>query len=134
MGYAYFDSNRLTDPKRWDVGLAAGGLDGNAILYASMHLTDGFIPSNVLNFLSRGAKTAPLVAKLVEAGIWTVDEEKGGYWIVNYLELNPTREEEIASVKRLSDRGKKAVAARWDKYRETKGEVMGNANSGEAEK
>ena len=131
MGYAYFKNDRWRDPKLWEAGLAASGLDIYATLYASRYLTDGFIPSNVLSNLSVGEKVAPLANKLVKAGVWTYDKEKGGYWIVDYLEGNPTREEVLAEKKRKSDRGKKAINARWAKHREAQGEVTGNSSSGE---
>jgi hypothetical protein len=34
------------------------------------------------------------IAELVDAGLWLVDPEpKGGYWVKDYLDFNPSREE-----------------------------------------
>ena len=120
MTWSRLDNDRWANSKIIEVGLAASGLDTHAICYSASYLTDGFISKSVLTSISHGEKTAPLVAKLVSAGRWTYDEAKAGYWLVNYLEHQPAKQEVLATEKARSESAKKAVTARWDKNREAK--------------
>ncbi|SNR44538.1 hypothetical protein SAMN06265360_10658 [Haloechinothrix alba] len=86
-------------------GNAAMGLWVRAGSYASQHLTDGWVPDEIVRTLGTRAQARRLVA----AGLWLEDE--GGYWFHEWHENGqPTREGELA---RRSN-----GAARQQKHRE----------------
>lgn len=94
-------------PKVLAVSLTARGLWVTAGSYVSDHRGDGFIPTALVK-LHRGTNAAK---ELVKAGLWS--ETDGGYLVHDWLDYQPSREEEE---KRSADRRSKARAAataRW---------------------
>ncbi len=67
-------------------GTAAVGLYTRCGSWIARNLTDGFIPLEV----ARMYGTAEWTTRLVDAGLWTIDEQ--GYRDVRYFPMNPTAE------------------------------------------
>jgi hypothetical protein len=95
---------------RWpqidEVGTAAAGLYWRCGSYIADEGTDGFIPTA----RARMYGTPEWIQRLVEVGLWTVDEK--GFWDTRYLELNATKAEK--------DKRKMAAAARQRNYADRK--------------
>lgn len=111
MGWAKFDDQYATHPKL--VGdLEARGLDAAGICQCAKDLTDGFVSdTTMLPLIAAGARQPHAIAmRLVLRGRWTRDDERGGYWIHDYLDFNPSREQEMA--KRQADKERKASERR----------------------
>ncbi len=109
MGWAKFDDGYATHPKLLAAGLEARGLDAAAICHCAKHETDGFVADISLPLLAYGAKKPhDVAARLVKVGRWMRDDEKGGYWIHDYLVYNPSRKE--AEKRREDERQRKAKA------------------------
>lgn len=85
-----------------------------SLAYAGAHGTDGFIPTGALPFLH--ARKAEATA-LVEAGLWNTCQ--GGWEINSWLDFQQSNHETEDRKQRLSERGRKAAAARWEKQRST---------------
>ena len=79
-----------------EVGLAAGGLDANAIVYARAHTDDRLLPKTVIIALCHGEDPEPLIKKLLEKGIWVYDKETDAYWVDSYSDDPPYREGSVA--------------------------------------
>ena len=93
MSWICFNDNRWSDPKILEVGLAASGLDANAICYTASHSTEGFIPTNALRLLAGGEDFIPLVEKLVHAELWITDDDGDGYWISDFQDYQLSDDE-----------------------------------------
>lgn len=95
---------------RWteidEVGTAAAGLYWRCGSYIADEGTDGFIPTA----RARMYGTPEWIARLVEVGLWAVEEK--GFRDTRYLELNATQEEK--------DKRKAAAAARQRAYQHRK--------------
>lgn len=101
MGWAKFDDRRHTNKKLNAAcainplrGMAANGLDANGITYCTANETDGFVDDAAIVQLVPGANRRlrlELAALLVNVDRWTRDDDRGGWWIKNYLDFNPTR-------------------------------------------
>lgn len=74
--------------------------------YAGSHGQAGFIPQTAIGLFHGKPRDAAL---LVSVGLW--DEIPGGWDIHDWLEYQPTPEENMAR----SDKARKAAAARWAK-------------------
>ena len=107
MGWAKFDDQYATHPKL--VGdLEARGLDAAGICQCAKDLTDGFVSDTTLLLIAAGARQPHAIAmRLVLRDRWSRDDDRGGYWIHDYLEYNPTREQELA--RREADKQRKAT-------------------------
>jgi hypothetical protein len=91
---------------RWpvidEIGTAAAGLYSRCGSYIADEETDGFIPAA----RARMYGTPEWIQRLVEVGLWSVDEK--GFWDTRYLELNAT--------KATKAERKKQAAARQKRY------------------
>lgn len=108
MGWAKLDDRRHTNAKLRRAGLEAAGLDAYALTYCSANETDGFVDEAVVEMLAGVRNWRKIVERLVDAGRWTVDESGSGWWLVNYLEFNPSHGD--LESKRTSDRVRKESA------------------------
>ena len=79
-----------------EVGLAAGGLDANAVVYARAHTDDRLLPKAVIVDLGHGEDVGPLIKKLVDKGVWVYDKETDSYWVDSYSDDPPYREGSVA--------------------------------------
>ena len=93
MGWARFDDKRHTNEKLLAAGLAADGLDARAITYSASHETNGHLSEIVVRSLSMSHNWRRLVDTLVRVGRWEPDDTLGGWWIHDYLEYNPSKQE-----------------------------------------
>ena len=87
MPWFRVDDGFHSHPKRLAVPLAAVGLWTVAGSWSSAHLTDGFVPDNLLPLLSPDAPE--LARELVAAGLWK--RRKGGYQFHDWAARNPSR-------------------------------------------
>ena len=134
MGWTRTEDDRWMNPKILEAGWAAAGLDSLAIGYAHMQSTNGFISKTIVKLMAYGMDPEPVVSKLVQVGRWTVDEKKDGYWIVNYLEFQPSEEEVLEMKEARSEHGRKAANKRWDGSRKAKSDAqMPNGCSSDAQ-
>lgn len=95
-------------------GMAAQGLWAAAGSWASDELTDGWVPVEVVDYLSPklGRK---LAARLVHSSLWTAETRNGeeGWQFHDWEVSNPTREEELAKVAKKSSGGTLGNHRRW---------------------
>lgn len=145
MSYVLLDDKFHSNGKTVEVGNAGAGLYARALSYCGDHLTDGFVP---LGWAAEIA-TAKLRRGLLDAGLWVAvvpgdefgyahgDEEymvaitRPGYFIPDFLSLNPTREsvterrEELS--KKRSEAGKKGALKRWQRHSKRDSKAMATA-------
>lgn len=117
MAWLRIDDTVPTHRKHLKAGPAAAWLWVCGIAYCQRHLTDGFIPEEALALLGVAKGSDALASKLVEVGLFCrVD---GGYQVHDYLDLNASRDEAVATKqKRHEDKakaGRAGAAARWQK-------------------
>jgi hypothetical protein len=105
MGWAKLDDRRHTNPKLRRAGLEAAGLDAYGLTYCSANETDGFMDSSVVEMLAGVRHWKKIVQRLVDEERWTHDDLRDGWWIVHYLEFNPSHES--LEAKRTTDRVRK---------------------------
>jgi hypothetical protein len=71
-------------------------LDVAGICYSADHASDGFVPEvalpTLLAFATR-RQHEQAAAKLVAVGRWQRDDDRGGWWIHDFLEYNPSAAE-----------------------------------------
>lgn len=106
------DDKRAMNRKLRRAGFAARGLDEAAICLSAHAETDGFIDLDHLEDLGAMHGCSDVLAlaeKLVEVGRWRKDGRRNGWWILNYLEFNPSRAE--LEDKRRRDRERKRTPA-----------------------
>lgn len=136
MSFVLLDDKFHSHPKRTEVGLSGAGLFACALSYCGDHLTDGFVPGGWAHEIA----SRPLCKRLVVAGFWievapgdgpylyvsgdesySVEIVKAGYFIPDYLVLNPNREAVLLKRSELSakrsEAGKKGAAAKWRRVR-----------------
>ena len=107
MTWAKLDDGFFRHPKA-----RAAGKDGRALFiaglcWAASHLTDGFIAAAELGLVAAEAEVRPqaTVRRLVEIGWWVPAE--GGWWIHDYLDFNPTAEEEKEKRRKRAESGRR---------------------------
>lgn len=128
MVWARIDDEILDNPKIIQVGAMGFALHVAAITWCNRNLTDGFVPSikakalldmdGLVEQTSSGEFSdgySPVTwrhvaERLVNAGLWTWDEERGGYWLHDFLKYNPSRADVLA--KRDKEASKKRSARR----------------------
>ena len=102
---------RLDDACADHLKLRRAGTGGFAlwtasIVWCSRHLTDGFIPADMLHDIWRPVGESfdaeAACARLVAAGLW--DEVEGGWQVHDYLDYNPRREDAIRAREQAADR------------------------------
>ena len=95
------DDDWDNDPRVIKAGTAAFGLYSRCGLWVARHLQDGFVPEE--QAAAYGSRE--WAAKLVGAGLWKTVE--GGYQMVDYLLLNPTREKQLRRRAQYAERQKR---------------------------
>lgn len=99
-----FDCDAVRHPKVVELSDAEFRVWVEAIAYAAEHGTDGEIPAA---WFRRLRVDDPTIEALVRVGL--LDRKGDGYALHDYLEHQPP----AAHWERISERGKKAAAARW---------------------
>lgn len=128
MPWVKLDDGFLTNPK-----VLAAGKDGRALIIAGLlfcarELTNGLIVDGAAPLIAGGAdvKLKPTAARLVELGVWHRENHTcprcapcptGHYLVHDYLDWQPSAEDELAKRKAISEKraaaGRKGAAARW---------------------
>lgn len=90
MSWFRVDDGFHNHPKVMQAGTPAAGLFIRCGSYAAQHLTDGFVPDDVVKTYG----TRAMVTRLVDAGLFV--RVPGGYKIHDYLDWNPSREKVLA--------------------------------------
>jgi hypothetical protein len=105
-------------PEIDEIGTAAAGLYARCGAYIADKETDGFIPTA----RARMYGTPEWIQRLVEVGLWTVEEK--GFRDARYLELNATKAQR--------DERKKQAAARQSRYYDRKRHSRASDTSSDA--
>lgn len=108
MSWVRIDDQAPTNRKLLRAGPAACWLWVCGLAYCQRHLTDGFIPDEVIPLLGVRSHYMRLTSGLVVAELWL--REEGGYRIKDYLEYNQSRNQVIA--KRADDLRRKSKIPR----------------------
>ncbi len=98
------DDSLSTHPKVMAAGNEAMGLWVRAGSWCAQQLSDGFIPTSIVQMLA-GSRSKS-ASRLVEAGLWTVSD--GGYAFVNWAERQPSKD--AVETRRAEDAERKARA------------------------
>lgn len=94
MAWAKFDDQFTEHPKVVAAGPWAELLAMRAVIYCARYETDGHVRATQLARLAVGVPSVKRrVASLVEQGLWTEDSEGDGWWVHDFLEYHPSREE-----------------------------------------
>lgn len=115
LAWVKLDDKRAMNAKLRKAGFEARGLDEAAICWSAHEETDGFISDPELALLCKlhgltdGRKRAALSRILVSVGRWTRDEDRGGYWINDFLKYNASHAD--LELRRERDRIRKRRAA-----------------------
>lgn len=115
MVWAKLDDRFHSNKKLAQLGarlLPGAGLHSLAISWSASELTDGFIPTLQVHRLA-GKDTSSLERALVDVGLW--EEVANGYYIHDFLDYNPCREEVLAQREARSQAGKRGAEGRWQK-------------------
>src|SRR5207248_10142333 len=100
------DDQFVDHPKLRQLGPLGIVLQVRALCYAARYLTDGWIPHRIAwdstaDFgLLQATGEEPVASwfitpdDMVKAGVW--ESREGQYWIHDYLQYNPSREQELA--------------------------------------
>ncbi len=112
MIFAGIDVNIITHEKALAAGVEAMGLWLWGMCYAQSHQTNGRLARIAVLTAMAGKRNASLAQRLVDAGLWLVDES--GWRIWNYDKKNQTAEEIAAK----QDAKKAANAERQRRARE----------------
>lgn len=116
MGWLKLDDQRLGHEKLVAAGAYAELLDVRGMLYAAQRETDGFIPYHQLSVIAFNIPAPKKkAAKLCEVGRWHDDPDRGGWWVHDYLDYNPSAEDREAE--REAARGRMRAARRKKKPR-----------------
>lgn len=105
MTWFKVDDSFHSHPKALKAGGMALGLWVRCGSYCAQHLTDGFIPREIV--LLYGTKT--LAAKLVDAKLWHAVD--GGWLMHDYGDYNPTAEKVTAERRSATERQRQAREA-----------------------
>jgi hypothetical protein len=107
---------KIDDRYPWHKKLAQAGpamrafamaLDITGKCHAAQHRTDGFLDDAILDdlYVVLPRRKGPAVRDvLVRVGRWERDEQRGGYWIHDYLAYNPSAEEQVAEREQTAER------------------------------
>lgn len=108
MTWFKVDDSFHSHPKVLATKPAALGLWVVAGSWSSANLTEGFVPDYALPRLV--PDSAELAKELVASGLWT--RTRGGYLFHDFLDYNPTAEEEKAKSKARAEAGRRGGLAR----------------------
>jgi hypothetical protein len=126
--WSRLDDSYPHHPKIMAAGSDAMALDVAGICYASRYLTDGFVPDGALAMLGPITKAKQNACRLVKVGRWERDEKRGGWWVHDYLEYNPSRAE-VEDRRRKRSRAGRLGGARSGESRRSKREAGGEASA-----
>lgn len=113
-------------PKVMATNPAALGLWVVAGAWSSANLTEGFVPDYALTRLI--PNSTKLAKELVAAGLWT--RARGGYLFHDFLDYNPTAEEEKTKSKARAEAGRRGgLASARTRRNRRNGEANGQANA-----
>lgn len=117
MGWVKIEDKYARNPKMMRAGAVALALDVSGMGYCREHNTNGFVSESVLPSLGpvQGAAIRKAIAALVAEGRWLRDDELAGWWIHDFLEFNPSDEEDRLAAEQRSEQARKAALARWGK-------------------
>lgn len=107
MAWMRIDDRVRTHPKIVKAGPAPGWFWFCGICYCREHLTDGFIPTEMLASLCPGVGIGSArrhTQVLVRVKLW--HETDGGYQVHDFLDWNPSRAEVVAKREKDSERKK----------------------------
>ncbi|HZD71658.1 MAG TPA: hypothetical protein VFA45_22940 [Actinomycetes bacterium] len=121
MGWIQLDDGYAEHPKVVGLSDAALAMEVRGLCYVARRDTDGFVPDGCLHLLTRSASPAEVAAELVGVDRWERDEERGGYWIHDYLKYNPS------SAQRQAKRDAAAERMRRLRSRERSQDVRTNS-------
>jgi len=111
-------------------------LDLAGMCFCGRFDTDGFITDDdlpgVLEVLPPIRRRAILI-KLVEIRRWERDDERGGYWVRNYLKYNPSAAERERQAKAGRERARVSRERRAANVRRSNGEAPANVRRSLAE-
>lgn len=106
MSWARLDDACTDHLKLRRAGTAGLALWTASIVWCSRHLTDGFIPTDMLHDIWRPVGESfdadAACARLVAAGLW--DEVEGGWKVHDYLDYNMSRAEVMSRREQAADR------------------------------
>lgn len=159
MVWAKLDDEILDNEKIGNAGVLGFAMHVAAITWCCRKTTDGFVPYPrvrlLLDLTDLGAELIEatgspegwkdkamgtladlgdvqadrIAEKLCSVGLWREDKERGGYWVHDFLDYNPSKAEADAAREARSSGGKKGAATRWGskgpKSAESKAKVMG---------
>lgn len=117
MPYALLADEVCDHPKFAQVGLDAVGLWTLTLSWTSRHLTDGHIPTQIVQRYTAGArrKAETIAAELVAVNLW--EPAEGGWQIHDFHDSNPSgaavKEKRDRVSKARSEAGRKGMATRW---------------------
>jgi hypothetical protein len=123
MSWVRSDDNEPNHPKIFRAGIAAYGFFQAAKCYCSRNLTDGFIPVQDLPLISPSVpskQAMSLATKLAECGLFEKKDE--GWYVHDYLDYNPSREQVLAR------RDERAAAGKLGGLAKAKAHVKRRAN------
>lgn len=117
MGWVKIEDKYARNPKIMQAGPVAMALDVSGMGYSREHNTSGFIPEHALPLLGpvQGAALRKALKALEQVHRWRRDDELNGWWIHDYLEFNPTDEEDRESAAKRSEQARQAALTRWAK-------------------
>jgi hypothetical protein len=123
------DGSLCTHPKTWTVlDLDAIGLWTLCLAYCADELTDGVVPAKYVQARVPRPDRKGVVKALMDAG-WLERLEDGDYWVPQYLDHNPSREQVLKDQEAAEGRvekARRAAAARWS---DATGSATSNAPS-----
>lgn len=135
MGWVRLDDQRALNRKLREAGFEARGLDEAALCLVSGDETDGYISDDSVAMLAvaHGCKRASRpIERLLAVGRWTRDAERKGYWIHDYDQFNPTKDqlEEMREKKRVAGQagGRRSGQARREAGASANGLAGAKAN------
>jgi hypothetical protein len=99
MAWIRIDDGFADHPKLLKAGPLAVALQIRALCYSARHLTDGFIPAEMVPVLTLGfpKKNIKWQDKMLESGIWEI--APNGYRIHDYLKYNSSKKEVLKALK-----------------------------------
>lgn len=131
MPYALIDDELCDHPKFAQVDLDAIGLWTLGLSWCSRHLTDGRIPTRIVERYAAGArrKAATIAAELIDVGLW--EPVDGGWQYHDFHDHNPSgaevKERRSKVSQRRAEAGRKGAAKRWG-TKQTDGNPDGNGH------
>lgn len=94
MGWAKFDDQFTDHPKIVAAGALAELLAVRAVIHCARYETDGHVRAAVLTRLTAGIPNPRKhVEALVREGLWDEDPDGDGWWVHDFLDFHPSRDE-----------------------------------------